>query len=240
MSKEIRILLADDNAVNQMVARRAVEKLGYVADVVADGKAAVAAWQTGRYGLVLMDCHMPVLDGFQATRLIRSLETADAHIPIIALTAHVGGEAADECRRSGMDEHLSKPIDLGRLKECLDRFLSGGESRAEPLNYQALLDGLDGDEDFVRQLIVLFVEDGRNSLQQISQAVATGDYAILCERAHSLKGASANLLAEATRAAAEKLEHAARESQAEQVPQLAADLRNELQRTMEYLSTRMV
>jgi two-component system, sensor histidine kinase and response regulator len=249
MSTPARILLADDNAVNQTVARRIVEKLGYLADVVPDGKAAVEAWQTGRYALILMDCHMPVLDGFQATRQIRTLEKAVSRVPIVALTAHATADAAEECKRSGMDEHLTKPIDQGRMKACLAKWLkkdAAGDavpaSKQEidaPINWQALLDGLDGDEDFVRQLIILFVEDGRNSLQQIAAAVTAGDYAVLGDRAHSLKGASANLLAEAARHAAEKLEHAARQSMTDQIPQLAADLHKELQRTMEYLNTRM-
>jgi two-component system, sensor histidine kinase and response regulator len=249
MPKPARILLADDNAVNQTVAKRVVEKLGYVADVVADGKAAVSAWRTGHYDLILMDCHMPVLDGFQATREIRSLESGAARIPIIALTAHATHDAAAQCLRAGMDEHLTKPIDQGRMKACLVKWLAGHAVAPEvaapspdldaPIDWQALLEGLDGDEEFVRQLIILFVEDGRNSLQQIAAAARSGDLATLSERAHSLKGASANLLAENARRAAERLEHAAKDARAEQIPQLASDLQRELQRTMDYLSARI-
>jgi two-component system, sensor histidine kinase and response regulator len=249
MLKSAQILLADDNAVNQTIAKRVVEKLGYAADVVADGRAAVTAWQTGRYGLILMDCHMPVLDGFQATREIRNLEAGATRTPIIALTAHATNDAAAECLRAGMDEHLTKPIDQGRMKQCLAKWLPNhpaaqgmsvsAQDAAAPIDWHALLDGLDGDEEFVRQLIILFIEDGRNSLEQIAAAVKAGDYGALSERAHSLKGASANLLAETARRAAERLEQAARAMKSEQIPLLADELRYELQRTMEYLNARI-
>ncbi len=231
-----RILLADDNTINQMVAKRIVEKLGYLADVVEDGQAAVAAWQTGHYDLILMDCHMPVLDGYAATQEIRRLESAGSRIPIVALTAHATHEAAAECKRAGMDEHLTKPIDQERMKVCLAQWL---KQRAPPIDYQALLAVLDGDEEFMRQLVILFVEDGRNSLQQIAAAVRAADYVSLGARAHSLKGSTANLMAEQARSAAEKLEHAAKESRAEQIPLLAIEVQDELQRAMDFLTERI-
>jgi two-component system, sensor histidine kinase and response regulator len=118
-----RILLAEDNVVNQKVACRILQKLGYSVDVVPDGRAAVGAWGSGRYHLILMDCQMPELDGYEATREIRALEVGGSRIPIIALTAHAMKGAGDECTRAGMDEHLSKPIDRDRLEACLARFL---------------------------------------------------------------------------------------------------------------------
>jgi CheY-like chemotaxis protein len=119
-----RILVAEDNLVNQKVARRTLEKLGYRVDVVADGHAAVDAWSTGRYDLILMDCQMPELDGYAATQVIRQREKAGEHIPIIALTAHAIVGANLECEAAGMDDYLSKPIVRQRLAECLDKFLA--------------------------------------------------------------------------------------------------------------------
>jgi two-component system, sensor histidine kinase and response regulator len=119
-----RVLLAEDNAVNQKVAMRLLERMGYRVDVVPDGQAAVTAWQTGRYDLILMDCQMPVLDGYEATREIRRLESDQRRIPIVALTAHAMKGADEPCFAAGMDAYLSKPIDRAMLENTLARFLS--------------------------------------------------------------------------------------------------------------------
>jgi CheY-like chemotaxis protein len=118
-----RILVADDSEVNQKVARRMVEKLGYAVDVVNNGREALAAWQSGRYDLILMDCQMPELDGYEATREIRRREHPGHHIPIVALTAHAMKDADRACRAAGMDEYLSKPIDRDRLEAVLENSL---------------------------------------------------------------------------------------------------------------------
>jgi two-component system sensor histidine kinase/response regulator len=120
---DYRILLAEDNVVNQKVACRILQKLGFRVDVVADGRAAVEAWKTDRYDLILMDCQMPELDGYEATRAIRALEQGGRRIPIVALTAHAMKGSDDVCKSAGMDEHLTKPIERERLEACLDRFL---------------------------------------------------------------------------------------------------------------------
>ena len=117
------ILLAEDNLVNQKVACRILEKLGYRVDVAIDGVAAVEAWQTGRYDLILMDCQMPVVDGYEATRQIREREPKGTHIPIIALTAHAMKGADAECAAAGMDDYVSKPIDRDQLNAKIERWL---------------------------------------------------------------------------------------------------------------------
>jgi two-component system sensor histidine kinase/response regulator len=118
-----RILLAEDVVVNQKVASRMVEKLGYSVEIVANGREAIAAWETGRYDLILMDCQMPEVDGYEATREIRRRERGDQHIPIVALTANAMKGAEELCIEAGMDAHLSKPIDREALQICLRQFL---------------------------------------------------------------------------------------------------------------------
>ena len=124
-----RILVAEDNLVNQKVARKLLEKLGYIVDVAPNGHAAVDAWQSGRYDLILMDCHMPEMDGYQATREIRLRESGTHRpIPIVALTADAVKDVDVACREAGMNDYISKPIDRELLQEVLERHIQGKEA----------------------------------------------------------------------------------------------------------------
>jgi CheY-like chemotaxis protein len=129
LPKGIRILLAEDGVVNQAVALAQLKKLGYVAEVVPDGASAVDAATEAEYDVIFMDCQMPELDGYEATRRIRSYEESHrkAHTHIIAMTAHAMEGAKEECLAAGMDSYLSKPLRIGELEAALVRF---GELRA--------------------------------------------------------------------------------------------------------------
>ncbi|HVF17792.1 MAG TPA: ATP-binding protein [Steroidobacteraceae bacterium] len=120
-----RILVAEDNAVNEKVVLRVLQKLGYFADAVRDGRAAVNAWASGSYDLILMDCQMPELDGYEATREIRRREGQGKRIPIVALTAHAMKDDDMRCRDAGMDDYLTKPLDRSLLERCLARHVIG-------------------------------------------------------------------------------------------------------------------
>jgi signal transduction histidine kinase/CheY-like chemotaxis protein len=114
-----RILLVEDNAVNEMVAMRFLQKLGYTVEVARNGREAVDAWARGGCALILMDCQMPVLDGYEATREIRARERGLTRIPIVALTANAMKNDDLKCKEAGMDDHLSKPLDREALARCL-------------------------------------------------------------------------------------------------------------------------
>jgi CheY-like chemotaxis protein len=116
-----RVLMAEDNVVNQRVAARIVEKMGYRVDVVSNGREAVVAWAGGGYDAILMDCQMPEMDGYAATREIRRQENGTSRTPIIALTAHAIKGADEECFAAGMDHYITKPIDRDELRKCLER-----------------------------------------------------------------------------------------------------------------------
>jgi two-component system sensor histidine kinase/response regulator len=123
-----RILLAEDNPVNEKVATHTLRRLGYEVHAVGNGREAVDAWRSGGFDLILMDCQMPVLDGYEATREIRSLERGERRIPIVALTAHAMKDDDLKCKAAGMDRHLTKPLDRERLQACLDHYLRAGKT----------------------------------------------------------------------------------------------------------------
>jgi CheY-like chemotaxis protein len=252
------ILLAEDNIVNQKVATRLLEKLDYRVDVVGDGRAAVTAWQKGAYDLILMDCQMPELDGYEATREIRRLENGAAHIPIVALTAHAMKGAELECLAAGMDDYLSKPIDKNKLEECLERHIklplesvdtssttssegavSAQAATSEPIDWAALLVSIDGDLGTAREFAVLFADMGRNTLQEMMDALDRGDISGVANCAHEFKGACANLKASLAAKAAEQLETAARNNDGRELRELADDLRRELQSAIQFLAAKV-
>jgi two-component system sensor histidine kinase/response regulator len=255
-----RILLAEDNLVNQKVALRLLEKLDYRVDVVADGLAAVAAWQTGKFDLIIMDCQMPQMDGYEATREIRRLEGGRRRVPIVALTAHAMKGDEDKCRAAGMDDYLPKPIDRTKLEICLENLLDdlGPTARTpvienaaiaagapltvqpqrHPVDWEALLESIDGDEGFARDLADTFIATGDRELAAIEAALRSGDAVALRESAHALKGASANLRAAAATAAAAQLELAAGSGARAEIAALADTLATEIRRMTAYLRSR--
>jgi len=161
-----RILLVEDNTINQKVAIHMLKTIGYTADVVADGQQAVEAMEKFNYDLVLMDCMMPVMDGFEATSAIRGLHSkvCNHNVPIIAMTANAMKEDRDKCLAAGMDDYISKPVKKGALADILEKWLSPAH-----LLRRKNIDVGKQDLDRLKRLTVLYVEDDDETRNQYSQ-----------------------------------------------------------------------
>jgi signal transduction histidine kinase/DNA-binding response OmpR family regulator len=229
-----RLLLAEDNEVNQRVACLMLERLGFDVDVVGDGQAAVAAVMAGRYDAVLMDCQMPVMDGFEATAAIRLAAPAGPRLPIIALTASALESDQRRCLAAGMDAHVAKPIRLEELGAVLDRFVrkvAVEPAAPPPADQDAPLDPAilaqlraldrDGSGATLRELLTLFARNTPPLLRSLRAAADSRDGEALWATAHRLKGSAANIGAAQMAALCHRIEDAA-----------AADEPGELQRVL--------
>jgi len=127
------LLVVEDNVINQEVAKGIAAKLGYSCDVAGDGIEALEALERRGYDAVLMDCHMPNMDGYQATEEVRRREAGRRHVPIIAMTAGALREDRARCIEAGMDDYLTKPVRLRQLEAMLNGWTAGGDAADEPL-----------------------------------------------------------------------------------------------------------
>ncbi len=248
-----RILVAEDNPVNQEVAREMLLQYGCEVRLAGDGREALGLLREDHFDLVLMDCHMPAMDGFEATRRYRG-EERGRHLPIIALTADVVEGIVDRCHRAGMDDYLSKPFTPEGLLAVLRRWLAPSavtepaqgeraddpEPVGEPLFDPRILEGITqmqrpGREDLRRRLITLYLNTSPTQITQIVQALEAGDSEALHHAAHSLKSASAHLGALALARLCADLESAGRDGDLARARALGADLRALYTRTREAL-----
>lgn len=189
----VRVLVAEDSTINQRVIARMLEKLGYESDLVENGAEALESAKQFRYDAVLMDCQMPVMDGFEATKKIRTIEGYQ-DTPIIALTANVLDSAAEKCRAAGMDHFLSKPLQIESLKELLDKLPA---RRGSYLDQQVMLSlrslNQPGKPDLVCELAGIFLDIVPSIVGELIQAVRAGNRTKARSLAHKLKGSSRHI-----------------------------------------------
>ena len=248
----VRILLAEDNIVNQKVALKILEKLGYRADAVANGIEAVKALETMPYDLVLMDVQMPEMDGFEATAAIRNPQSAvrNHEIPIVAMTAHAMKDDCEKCIEAGMDDYVSKPVQPRKLSDAIERRLGGAAEKppgpaptTEPsdkdvLDRAALLETLDGDEESWNEIIETFVDDVPEQLAKLKQGLDGNDAALVERQAHRIKGASANVGAGRMRDWAARLEETGHAEQLEGALDTFGELEEEFARVRQAVGKR--
>jgi PAS domain S-box-containing protein len=207
---EERILVVEDSSVNQAVALGILARLGYEADVAANGLEGVQAAAKHRYAAILMDCQMPLMDGYEATAEIRRQEGGARRVPIIAMTAHAMQGARERCLLAGMDDYVSKPVRVADVERVLERWLRGGlaesggvgagaeRPRAGSQDVFAAIDAAavqvlrdlqaPGRPDIVAALAAKFVEHAPSLMRDIKQAVLRADRAQVVNGAHRLKG----------------------------------------------------
>jgi signal transduction histidine kinase/DNA-binding response OmpR family regulator len=250
-----RVLLAEDNLANQEVALAMLRNLGVEAEVAANGVDVISLLERQQFDLILMDCQMPVMDGFQATAAVRAAEGPERHIPIVALTANAVAGDRQRCIDSGMDEYLSKPFTQDQLGDMLRRWLHAVQlaprddgaaaaavapaSAAEVLSDQA--GGIDAQAlQTIRQLrpglllrvLNAWLMESPGLYQDMVEAAAQGDGAALFRGAHTLKNSSANVGARQLSQLCAELEQRGRHGQLEEVGDAIAELAQHFERTL--------
>ena len=197
-----KILLAEDNFINQKVALRIMSEAGYKADAVMNGFQAVKAVEENRYDVILMDVQMPEMDGMTATRKIRELKSENKNVPIIAITAHALMGDKEKCLEAGMDDYLSKPIKSQVLIQKIDKWLNvqvgtkKAEDESTSLNKEVVFDFAHlekmsaGDKEFEADLIETYLVDVLTRFQNLEAAIEKSENTTVINEAHTIKGAS--------------------------------------------------
>lgn len=241
---DLRVLLAEDNPVNQMVAIRLLEKWGCRIDPVGTGRAALEAWAIGDYDVILMDIQMPEMDGLEATAQLRRQEaTTGGHVPIIAMTAHTMDGDRERCLATGMDDYVSKPVQPPRLYAALKRLALGhvvqdghpagaetAPETARPFNERRLDETCGGDAEFMVLVVAEFLNVVPDYLRRLGEAVGAGDAAQAGAMAHTLKGSCATVGAEALGRACARLEQEAKAGVLAEADGRMAHIERELER----------
>ena len=251
----LRILVAEDNIVNQRVAIRQLERLGYSADAAANGLEVLDALERIPYDVVLMDCQMPEMDGYEATKEIRKREGDLRRTTIIAMTANALGGDRERCLEVGMDDYISKPVKQEMLSAALERWGSEGGGTPRPpepsqqssanVSDVSVIDsavlaelralGSTADPGFFNHLIDLFIEETPRRLEAIREAAEASNARALGQEAHTLKGSSAHLGARRMSALCEILEEQGRAGSISGAPALVNVLREEFDRVRDAL-----
>ncbi|MEH2118224.1 response regulator [Nostoc sp.] len=255
-SPKLRILLAEDNLVNQKVALKQLQSLGYSADVAGNGKEVLQLLKNIPYDLILMDCQMPVLDGFETTKEIHRWQEssfASSRRPVVvAMTANAMKEDQQMCLDAGMDDYLSKPVTKQKLAAALQHWGSVIFKAKEiaateqisttdvslvnlPIDWERLHQLSENNLEFELELLQIFVEDIQPRLEVIRIAITAHDFGQIAREAHQIKGASANVGATTMHLAAEKLEQLAYNQERRGTTNFISELEEFVERIQKFL-----
>jgi CheY-like chemotaxis protein len=237
----LRILLAEDNAVNQLLASRMLEKRGHHVVIVGNGQAALEQLEFETFDLILMDIQMPGIDGFEATARIRRMEaTTGTHLPIVAMTAHAMEGDRERCLAAGMDGYIAKPIRAEDLVDAIEKLghppaVTGVEStprprEREPIDTASALARVGGDAELLKEMVVLFLNELPTLLTNLRDAVTGADAKAAERAAHKLKGSAGNFAAHPAVEALRKLETLCRYGGLSTAGPVFADVEREIQR----------
>jgi len=244
-SSKVSVLLVEDNLVNRKVTALCLRRLGYEVEAVADGKSALEALRHKAFALVLMDCRMPVMDGFQATASLRKMPNGD--LPVVALTTAVSSRDRQRCLDAGMNDYLSKPVQKAELEKMLEKWIlspslpAAARPETNIMNQdRSVLDpevisslrelGGEDDPGLFDELVQLFLEDTPARLQELHGALRDGDPLALERAAHALKSSAANLGALSLSALLREIEHAGRARDLERAATLVETTTQEFER----------
>ncbi|HEY9596593.1 MAG TPA: response regulator, partial [Cyanophyceae cyanobacterium] len=250
----LTILLVEDTPINLKLVQHQVRLLGYQWDSAENGQKALEKLAQNSYDIVLMDCQMPIMDGYQATQQLRQREGTDCHTVVIGMTAYAMPGDREKCLAAGMDDYLSKPVMIKELKVMLQRwsFVVKGNSRkprkkpehqthiepaSDPVDWVHLEEISMAEPDFQLELVKSFVKDGKNFLVEAKQALTSNDWVTLANKAHQIKGASASVAVQSMSEIACNLHERVKANHLEGVPDLVTQLEQILERIEE--STRV-
>ncbi len=260
MPADQRILVVDDYEVNQIVARKHLESVGYIVDVAVDGSKAIEAFEQNHYHLILMDIEMPVMNGWESTQKIRSIESAagsgpSGKVPIIAMSGHVVEDDVQRYQQAGMDDMMAKPIERAVILEIVQKWLQptpdgdcGDEDCSQkgpaekkdvphsaPLDMEKAVDEFMGDREAVERLLNDFICKGAEQIISIDQAMEHADFEKVRLEAHALRGGAANLTAYQLAQSCADVEEAAAQPKPHQISPLLGSLKSEFCRLATYV-----
>ena len=231
-----KILIVEDNVINQKVALGQLKVLGYEAEVVSNGTDAIEAIRTRAYDLVLLDCQMPDIDGYDVARTIRKLGNGMRRVPIVAMTAHTMDGEREKCLAAGMDDYLAKPVSTQRLSAVLVRWLGTREEVVDREKIAGLQHLARSNPMFMRDITGLFREDAVLRIHELRDSAARSDPGTLMRAAHALKSSSGNIGASRMYSLCATIEQSARQGNLTGVTEMVDQLAVELDRALKALS----